>query len=92
MREKQVQIPESLFGLITKLVLTYDSCSEEELWEQIREIQKGVYAKYDAMAKRDLYSTYKTNPDPVMRERARREYLQKAGIPDEFIWRENDPA
>lgn len=49
-------------------------------------ISKGLEAKLDSMVKRELYSKYKTAQSPAEREHARKEYLNKIGIPDSFRW------
>ena len=85
MKIKQVQIPEDLFMKITRLAVCYEDLPDEDVSQLITEIRQGVYDKFDRMAQRDLYSTYKTDPSPAERERARLEYLQRAGIPESFI-------
>ena len=42
--------------------------------------------KLDAMAKRQIYSQYKTAPTEKEREKARQEYLDKVGISPSFRW------
>lgn len=42
--------------------------------------------KVNRLLKHDLYTTYKTASDPVEREKARVEYLDKLGIPPDFRW------
>ena len=89
MREKMIQIPQSLFVEITKLILSRHNLDPDELEKQLQDIERGVMQKFDRMTKHDLYSVYKTEADPVKREQARRDYLRKAGIPEDYIWTEN---
>jgi hypothetical protein len=42
--------------------------------------------KMDALAMRELYTKYKTAPSEADRERARREYLDRRGVPESFRW------
>jgi hypothetical protein len=35
---------------------------------------------------RELYTKYKTAPSEADREKARREYLDRRGIPESFRW------
>ena len=81
-RNKQIQIPVQL--LID--MMTYLEASEgpqdlkERIWAQI-------YSKADAMARRDLYSTYKDpSKTPEEREQARLKYLDAIGVPKSFRW------
>jgi len=45
-----------------------------------------ILDKLDKMVKHELYTTYKTTTDPAEREKARKEYLDKVGIPSDFRW------
>lgn len=74
-----VQIPEELFMNLVK----YHLCGINELDQQIK---KGLQEKLDNMARHDLYSKYKTAATAEEKEKARREYLEKKGIPDKFRW------
>ena len=49
-------------------------------------IKQGLKAKLDALVMRDLYSKYKTAPTEEEREQARKEYLDKRGVPEKFRW------
>ena len=42
--------------------------------------------KLEAMVKRELYTRYKTAGTPEEREKARQEYLEKVGMPENFRW------
>lgn len=49
-------------------------------------IKTALEGKLDALATRQLYTTYKTAPTPGEREKARQEYLNKKNIPKNFRW------
>lgn len=79
-REKSVQIPESLFfDLVKYFFIDSDPAREES-------IKKSLQAKVDAIIKHNTYSRYKTSPTPEQQEKARREYLELAEIPEHFRW------
>ena len=76
---KHVQISQELFFSLMKYFLI----GQEEL---LPEIQKGLEQKLDSLVMRELYTKYKTAPTEEEREKARREYLNKYGVPDSFRW------
>ncbi len=76
---KHVQISQELFFSLMKYFLI----GQEEL---LPEIQKGLEQKLDSLVMRELYTKYKTAPTAEEREKARREYLDKRGVPDSFRW------
>lgn len=76
---KNVQILQELFFALMKYFLI----GQEEL---LTEIQKGLEQKLDSLVMRELYMKYKTAPTEEEREKARREYLDKRGVPDSFRW------
>ena len=76
---KNVQISQELFFALMK----YFMLGQEELQ---MEIQKGLEEKFDAMVMRDLYTKYKSAPTKEEKEKARREYLDKRGVPESFRW------
>lgn len=81
MKDKQITIPESLFLDIVKLIAI--DKPNDELMERVR---KGVYDKLDRLVEHELYSQYKTSPTPEQREKARKEYIERKGIPSKFRW------
>lgn len=81
--KKQISIPEELFLSLTKLVLL--EVSDPEL---LVHCQQGIREKFDAMARHDLYTQYKTAASPEEREKARQAYLDSKGIPAAFRWKE----
>ena len=76
---KNVQISQELFIALMR----YFMLEQEEL---LPEIKKGLEKKLDALVMRELYTKYKTAPSEEEREKARREYLDKRGVPDSFRW------
>lgn len=76
---KNVQITQELFLSLVKYHLL-EATGEEE------KIKKELTEKLDAMAKRQIYSQYKTAPTEEEREKARQEYLDKVGISPSFRW------
>ena len=76
---KNVQIPYDLFmSLLRYHLLEDDSCADE--------IRRGLEKKLDSMVRHELYAKYKTAPTEEEREKARKEYLDKRGVPDSFRW------
>lgn len=75
-KEKQVQIPESLFIEICKYFLLDVDVNADK-------IKKGLSNKLEAITRHDLYTKYKT-ATLEQQEQARKEYLEKIGISDDF--------
>ena len=78
-KKKNVTIPEELFIDLVKYFLA------DIRWDEDR-IRSGLQEKLEAMVKRELYTRYKTARTPEESEKARREYLEKVGIPENFRW------
>ena len=76
---KSVMIPEDLFGKIIK----YHLLDQEQ---EADDISKGLEKKLDAMVMRELYTKYKTAPTEEETEKARKEYLDRRGVPESFRW------
>lgn len=76
---KNVQISQELFIALMRYFLL----EQEELYQ---EIKKGLEKKLNALVMRELYTKYKTAPSEEEREKARREYLDKRGVPESFRW------
>lgn len=81
MREKSIQIPEKLFLEIAQYFLL-----EKHEIALEKNIIKGLSDKIEAIIRHDLYSKYKTASTPEQQEQARREYLDKIGMPQSFRW------
>ena len=74
---ENVQIPQELFmKLLRYHLLDDDSCTEE--------VKNGLEQKMNAMVERELYTRSKTAPTEEEREKARQEYLDRRGIPEDF--------
>ncbi len=81
MKNKQIQIPQELFiALIQYFAL------DEPTKEQHEYIRQQLDNKLNRMIEHDLYSTYKNASSPEQKEKARREYLESKGIPQNFRW------
>ena len=76
---KNVQIPYDLFVALVEYHLGYDDEYEDE-------IRQGLEQKLDSLVRHELYAKYKTAPTQEEREKARQEYLEKRGVPDNFRW------
>ena len=57
-----------------------------EIDDVLPEIKKGLEEKLEAMVRRDLYTKYKTAPTEEEKKRARKEYLDRRGVPESFRW------
>ena len=79
MQNKNVQIPYELFFQLLQYFLM-DNYDGEEI------IRLGLEKKLDRMVMRDLYGKFKTAPTEEERERARKEYLDRRGVPESFRW------
>ena len=77
MKNKNVQIPYELFLLLLQYHLMEYRQNEEK-------IRQGLEKKMNAM--REIYSRYKTAPTEEEREKYRKEYLDRRGIPEDFRW------
>ena len=78
-KKKNVTIPEELFIDLVKYFLA------DIRWDEDR-IRSRLQEKLEAMVKRDVYTRYKTAGTLEEREKARQEYLEKVGIPENFRW------
>lgn len=78
-REKSVLIPETLFAdLVKHHLLEIDGLEMR--------IRSGLKAKLNRYEEHQLYSRYKMSPDPEEKEEARKKYLDKKGVPEDFRW------
>lgn len=85
MREKSIQIPEVLFLQICQYFFI-DELTEAEREIKEKAIRQGLTDKLDRVVEHNLYSRYKTAPTDEEKERARKEYVEKKGIPKDFRW------
>ena len=79
MQNRNVQIPYELFFQLLQYFLM-DNYDGEEI------IRLGLEKKLDRMVMRDLYGKFKNAPTEEERERARKEYLNRRGVPESFRW------
>lgn len=76
---KNVQISYELFLELVKFHLLGADADTEK-------IRKELNKKVDALVMREVYSRYKTAPTEAEKEKARKEYLDRRGVPDSFRW------
>ena len=76
---KNVQISFELF----QALVMYHLVENPDYTEVIK---KGLQDKMDALIRRELYSKSKTAESKEEREKARKEYLDKRGVPESFRW------
>lgn len=76
---KNVQISQELFLALVKYFLL-----EQEGF--LPEIQNGLEQKLDALVMRELYTKYKVALTEEEKEKARKEYLDRRGVPESFRW------
>lgn len=76
---QNVQIP---WDLWMKL-LQYHFCDAVDVQD---DIVQGLSDKLDALARRELYTTYKTAETPQERNKARMAYLTEIGVPEAWRW------
>ncbi len=83
---KRIQIPLSLYeNMIGYIQDHFDKNDQTRFYE----ILKGIEAKREAEIRRNLYTAYKSEVEPVTREMLRNSYLDKAGVPSHGRWDED---
>lgn len=76
---KKVQIPYKLFFQLMKYHLMEDESCEGD-------IRRGLEKKLDALVMHELYTKSKMAVTEEEREKARKEYLDRRGVPESFRW------
>lgn len=76
---KKVQIPYELFFQLMKYHLMEDKSCEGD-------IRRGLEKKLDALVMHELYTKSKMAVTEEEREKARKEYLDRRGVPESFRW------
>lgn len=76
---KNVQIPYELFFQLMKYHLMEDESCEGD-------IRRGLEKKLDALVMHELYTKSKMAVTEEEREKARKEYLDRRGVPNSFQW------
>ena len=79
LKMKNVQISQELFFALVKYFLL----GQEEL---LSKIQNGLEQKLDTLVMRELYTKYKIALTKEEKEKARKEYLDRRGVPESFRW------
>lgn len=78
---KTIQIPLETFLRLYK-VIVLDLGTEDDL----NMLKSDLGAKFDAIVRRETYTTYKTAQTDTEREKARQKYLDIVGVPEDFRW------
>lgn len=83
---KNIQMPMEFVMDVYRLILRLDESKMDSGTKTLcKRIEAQVEAKIDAMARREVYTRYKTGvPGSDEREEARHEYLERAGISKSF--------
>lgn len=76
---RNVQISQELFMQLIRFHLMEDESCEKEINQELEK-------KLDRMVMRDLFGKSKTAPTVEEREQARKEYLDRRGVPESFRW------
>lgn len=76
---KTVQITQELFFQLCRHHLM--DCHDNQ-----DAITQALNDKLDALVQRDLYTKYKTAPTQEQRDQARKNYLDKRNIPEDYRW------
>lgn len=76
---KNIQISEDLFFLLVKYHLA-------DINEVLPEIKKALENKLEMVVRREMYTKYKTATTESEREEARKAYLDKIGMHQNFRW------
>lgn len=81
-KTKNVQISEELFKDLCRVVL-----GGVDDPETVSRVSKELHDKLDRVVARELYSTmHDPSQSPQEREKARQDYLDAKGIPNDFRW------
>lgn len=78
--QKKIQISQELFMLLVQYHLCDITDNEDAICRELS-------VKLDSLVNRELYSKYKDKTlSAEERELARKEYLDRKGVPDNFRW------
>ena len=84
---KNIQIKQELFIKLIQYFYSEEiGYDNEELFDLEREIKSELQKKLDKVSMRSYYTAYKTAPTEQEREKARKKYLDKRGVPESFRW------
>lgn len=76
---KNVQIPTELFAELVKYHLLDDRSNEKKIID-------GLEAKMQKISNHEIYTKSKTAKNEEDKEKARKEYLDRKGVPESFRW------
>ena len=76
---RNVQISQELFMQLLRFHLMEDESCEKEIKQELEK-------KMGRMVMRDLFGKSKTASTEEEREQARKEYLDRRGVPESFRW------
>ena len=79
---KHVSLDYDFFVDLMLYVLLHSDLDDERYQRIIRCAEQ----KFEAMARHDLYTTYKSGSSEEERKEARRAYLEKTGLQKAFMW------
>ena len=80
---KNIKISDELFMLMWGYI--NDHYDPDDI-SRYRKIDAGIQAKISAMLRHEYYTASKTGKSEEIREQARQEYLDAAGIHSDFRW------
>ena len=84
---RNIQITEELFVNLIRYHFSDEiGYDDEEIFELAREIKSGLQKKLDKISMRSCYTKYKTAETEQEREKARKQYLDERGVPENFRW------
>lgn len=83
---KNIQIKYELFQAIARFVENHPDCDDPDY----NFIAQGIQEKYEALARRSLYTLYKSSADADTRALAREMYLDHQNVHDGFRWSRSD--
>lgn len=82
---RSIVVPESMLFDIYSLILRLEAeNTQKDMKVLIRSIKSQIETKMGKLKARELYSTYKSSCDPVLREKARKEYLDFIGMSEDW--------
>ena len=80
---KNIKIPTELFEMMAGYI--HDHYDMEDM-SRYHKIETGIRRKYEAMQRHEYYTISKPDVSEDIREWARKEYLDAAGIHKDFHW------
>lgn len=83
--EKRIQIPLVLYEMMVEYIQNHYDPNDQQHYSKIL---RGIEEKKEAEIRHNIYSAYKNQTDPSVRETLRQSYLDKVGIPSHGRWDE----